>query len=239
MHPRTLLRDDVKSEAEVKVFETLRDGLDDGWEVFHSVGWVQRDPAEGAQDGEVDFVLCHPAEAVICLEVKGGDLECRYGEWSRRGERAKDPFQQALDHKYALKRLIATVNNSRANDLLLVHAVALPDVPVHSLVMLGRDDVPPTHIAVLSSHGKDKSGVHAALAGRLVDERAKARNGKVLFSSIRAFKGLESPVVVLCELEDIDDATRDAQLYVGMSRARNHCVIVAPNASAYRAAAGR
>jgi superfamily I DNA/RNA helicase len=51
---------------------------------------------------------------------------------------------------------------------------------------------------------------------------------KVRFSSIRSFKGLESPVVVLCELEDLDDATIDQQLYVGISRARNHCVIVAP-----------
>jgi hypothetical protein len=34
--------------------------------------------------------------------------------------------------------------------------------------------------------------------------------------------------VILCELEDIDDMSRDAQLYVGLSRARNHCVIVAP-----------
>ena len=39
---------------------------------------------------------------------------------------------------------------------------------------------------------------------------------------------LESPVVVLCELEDLDDETIDQQLYVGFSRARNHCVVVAP-----------
>jgi superfamily I DNA/RNA helicase len=53
----------------------------------------------------------------------------------------------------------------------------------------------------------------------------------VFFSSIRGFKGLESPVVVLCELGDLDEESRDNQLYVGMSRARNHCVIVAPKAA--------
>ena len=53
---------------------------------------------------------------------------------------------------------------------------------------------------------------------------------QIRFSSIRGFKGLESAVVVLCELEDIDERTRDMQLYVGMSRARTHCVIVAPPA---------
>ena len=52
----------------------------------------------------------------------------------------------------------------------------------------------------------------------------------VRFSSIRGFKGLEAPVVILCELEDIDQETLDSQLYVGISRAKNHCVIVAPAA---------
>jgi hypothetical protein len=58
-----------------------------------------------------------------------------------------------------------------------------------------------------------------------VDERG--RRG-IYFSSIRGFKGLESPVVILCELGDLDDDSRDQQLYVGLSRARNHCVIVSP-----------
>ncbi len=30
------------------------------------------------------------------------------------------------------------------------------------------------------------------------------------------------------QLEDLDDATIDQQLYVGISRARSHCVIVVP-----------
>ena len=30
---------------------------------------------------------------------------------------------------------------------------------------------------------------------------------------------------VLCEPEDLDDMSRDQQLYVGISRARNHCVV--------------
>ena len=74
-----------------------------------------------------------------------------------------------------------------------------------------------------------------SLPGRyaLTTERGKLGN-YVQFSSIRAFKGLESPVVILCELEDLDDATHSQQLYVGLSRARNHCVIVAPPAAQSR-----
>jgi len=91
--------------------------------------------------------------------------------------------------------------------------------------------VPPEQVVVLSSHGRDHSAVRDKLRSRFVDDRTKARGRKVLFSSIRAFKGLESSVVVLCELEDLASDSMDAQLYVGMSRARNHCVIVAPPAA--------
>jgi len=94
--------------------------------------------------------------------------------------------------------------------------------------LLGPDDVPPDQVVVLSAHGRDGSEVHRRLRDRFTDDRSKARGRRVLFSSIRAFKGLESSVVVLCELEDLDRASMDAQLYVGMSRARNHCIVIAP-----------
>jgi hypothetical protein len=51
----------------------------------------------------------------------------------------------------------------------------------------------------------------------------------VLFESIRRFKGLEREVVVLVELRT-DDPKLDQQLYVGMTRALNHLVVIAPAA---------
>ena len=62
---------------------------------------------------------------------------------------------------------------------------------------------------------------------KIVNERGKL-GSNVYCSSIRGFKGLESAVVVLCELEDLDDATVDQQLSVAISRAKNHCVVVVP-----------
>ena len=56
--PRTLLELDLKSKAERKVFEALRDQLSDEWSVFHSASVIYRDHAQGARDDEGDFVLC-------------------------------------------------------------------------------------------------------------------------------------------------------------------------------------
>ena len=84
---------------------------------------------------------------------------------------------------------------------------------------------------MLSLPRLEKSEVGRAGCGTYASSTSRKPPGRdIRFSSIRGFKGLESPVVILCELEDIDDETRDQQLYVGISRARNHCVIVAPPA---------
>jgi superfamily I DNA and RNA helicase len=96
--------------------------------------------------------------------------------------------------------------------------------------LCGEQDVRPRDVVVLSGHGRENSGVYGKGAGRwtYTDKRGRG-GGQVFFSSIRGFKGLESPVVILCELDNLDAESRDSQLYVGLSRARNHCVIVAPD----------
>jgi superfamily I DNA/RNA helicase len=97
--------------------------------------------------------------------------------------------------------------------------------------LCGQEEVPPQDVVVLSSHGIDRSEVVNHGAGRFTFVKEPVALGPYIrFSSIRGFKGLESPVVVLCELEGIPDQTLDSQLYVGISRAKNHCVIVAPDA---------
>src|ERR1043165_7425217 len=88
--------------------------------------------------------------------------------------------------------------------------------------LCGSEEVPPQDVAVLSGHGWENSRLRASLRGAYALTRKRGELGrKVFFSSIRAFKGLESPVVILCELENLDADTRDQLLYVGISRARN------------------
>jgi len=139
MYPPELLVDDVKSDQERELFDALRDELPDEWEVFHSASFILRDHAAGADDDEVDFVLVHPDRAIVCLEVKGGGFECRHGEFFRVKdgvhERMKDPFQQALDHRYDFGRFLDANVKGAGSNTFLVHALAFPNVSVHSLVL--------------------------------------------------------------------------------------------------------
>lgn len=64
---------------------------------------------------------------------------------------------------------------------------------------------------------------HASLHGGAED----AHPGAVLVESIRRFKGLERPVVILADLGSIDATELPAMMYVGVSRARAHLVAVA------------
>ncbi len=50
--------------------------------------------------------------------------------------------------------------------------------------------------------------------------------GKVHFSSIKSFKGLESPVVIVCELDGITHEHASQEIYVAYSRAKHHLVVV-------------
>lgn len=108
-----------------------------------------------------------------------------------------------------------------------------------------EEDVPPWHIAVLTGARLDESAVwrqrrfgNEALDNAAVDgegrhlgaaahETPELPSDAILCDTIRRFKGLERPVVVLVELDGIDPEKLDRLLYVGTSRARQHLVVIA------------
>lgn len=61
---------------------------------------------------------------------------------------------------------------------------------------------------------------------RLTDQWPPA-SGEVYATTVHSFKGLESPVIILAELEPSDRQDLETLLYVGCSRARNHLIILA------------
>ena len=135
----------IKSQAERKLYELLRDGLPNDYVVFHSVAWLARDLRSGAQDGEADFVVAHPERGVLVIEVKGGRIvyDGPGGQWYSGEHAIKDPFEQARGNKHSLLAKLKDLHYWRDRWLTIGHAVAFPDVVVkHDL----RLDAPQTII---------------------------------------------------------------------------------------------
>src|SRR5688572_13286738 len=106
MHPPEFNAADGDNRAERKFFEAIEESLPLPWEAFHSIDWLERDDAHGTNVGEIDFVLAHPEEGIVTLEVKGGGIECNQGSWKRKRpdgkwEQMKDPVKQVRDNQFA------------------------------------------------------------------------------------------------------------------------------------------
>ncbi len=100
--------DDKVSPAERKIFKLLKENPDtEGWTVLHSLGLAGR--GERKPYGEIDFVMIIPKEGIVCLEIKGGGISCKDGEWKTTNRNGKtivlkqSPFDQAKDSMFALR----------------------------------------------------------------------------------------------------------------------------------------
>jgi hypothetical protein len=97
---------------------------------------------------------------------------------------------------------------------------------LHRLVM--EEDVPAEDIVVLTPKGRQRSDLwRLGMVGnfRLTDQWA-AGSGEIFCSTVHSFKGLESPVVILAELDRGASQYLDTILYIGCSRACNHLVLL-------------
>ena len=96
-----------------------------------------------------------------------------------------------------------------------------------------RDGVKPEEIVVVSKLRFDNSGIKGTDTGkdfRVVEVGdfvpVKSRIPIIPYATIQAFKGMESKVVVLCDVEEVAEGEPQALLYVGMSRARSLLVVL-------------
>ncbi len=105
--------------------------------------------------------------------------------------------------------------------------------------LIRENGIAPADIAVLM--GSTRAG--ALRRGKRIGafettEDQAAEPLKVLLESIRRFKGLERPVVVLTAIDDLHADEEQALLYVGLSRARVHLIIVATEKTMERVGSG-
>lgn len=77
---------------------------------------------------------------------------------------------------------------------------------------------PLSDIVILSPKRFDHSVVSGIDNYKISDSREE---GAIFFSTIQAFKGLESKIVVLCDISDVSTEKARQYLYIGMTRAKS------------------
>ena len=94
--------------------------------------------------------------------------------------------------------------------------------------LINEDSVLPEDIVVLTPFAKDNSGLTTAgTLGRFrLTTNWDIAPNEIYYTTIHSFKGLESPVIILTEIEPLLQYHVQELLYVACSRARSHLVII-------------
>ena len=120
--PREIPRH-TESEAERKVYKALKTALPGGWYAWHSLRLRTREKGEFS---EADFIIVDPNRpGIVILEVKGGQIEQRDGQWYQNSVQLKlSPLDQAFSFR---KRLIRRFEEEDTKAPTMGVAVCYPD----------------------------------------------------------------------------------------------------------------
>jgi hypothetical protein len=179
------VRQDPKFAAEVRIYDILKNQLGFGWTVFYDVAWLGlTHPDQGPRDGQVDFIVAHPAKGVLLIEVKGGRI--RFDGPSRQWistdrhdqDHEIDPFAQVRASKYGLLNKLRSLPALRGKWIHLCHSVCFPGSlkPQHAVtpdalpeIIIDTEDLPQVQARIEQilkfSQGKDG---HAFEHGTLI-----------------------------------------------------------------------
>ena len=109
--------------AERMFVQVLADGLSDSWFIFTRQDlWTRERPYE------IDVLVMHEKYGFLAMEVKGGPVQIKEGEWYR-GDHHFDPspVRQSQDAAYKLRGYLRE-NSESLKHVKIPHAVVLPDV---------------------------------------------------------------------------------------------------------------
>ena len=109
------------SSAERRLYEGFLAQLPEEYVVHHSVDWVTAGP-RGPEEGEADFLVAHPVDGILVVEVKGGGITYdpdtrRWEQADRTGrhELAEDPFRQSSGAMHSLVAILSRVLGYRVD----------------------------------------------------------------------------------------------------------------------------
>jgi hypothetical protein len=117
-----------RPQSEIQVFNAINQQFNDEWTVYHAFDYISRDMHKFRWDGEIDFLLYHPSHGILVLEVKGGQISHRDGQWYQNDRKIACPFEQAKRNKYAVLQLLGQSLGlkNKIVPVKLAHAVCFP-----------------------------------------------------------------------------------------------------------------
>lgn len=124
---------DTKSAAEIKLYELLKNQLDDKFTVIHSVGWQPVKPNSDSTGGEHDFVVAHPDHGLLVIEAKGGRISLDSGWWYTidrfdvKSRLDKSPFKQVNANVHALLSYLDNHRRTKPYSYPVHYSLAFPD----------------------------------------------------------------------------------------------------------------
>lgn len=205
---------DLLSEAYLDAMDTIiKDGLNKGkWYFF--------------MDPEMQNIFHHSSDDILDLFDKKGisptTLELTYNC------RNTPAIIQKINTIFKMKTICRDVQEEGPKVDVIMHRS--PDEQYKQLIeLLGRlksEGIANDDIVVLSPHRFENSFINE-ISRRGITNDFDNRDKKILFSTIHSFKGLESPVVILIDIEGIHNLDERVLLYTGMSRAKSKLCILA------------
>jgi len=128
--------EEIKSNAEKKMYDVLQQlDIEDAY-VLHSLGLPKH---QSKIYGEIDFVVVCK-RGVLCLEIKGGRVECREGKWfftDRYGverQKPEGPFAQVTGNMFSILTELKNkfTSNPHMKNILVGCGVVFPDIEFKS-----------------------------------------------------------------------------------------------------------
>ena len=135
--PRELpasVRKDPRRRAEARVYDRLRQDLDNSFHVFYSGPWLAIDEYGNERDGECDFLIAHKNFGILAIEVKGGGIsfDPASGQWLSRDRHGfdhyiKNPVNQAKSAKHNTIEKLKVTGGWNVRYIRARHGVIFPD----------------------------------------------------------------------------------------------------------------